>query len=268
MMQQINLQVTAPNEKVVGLEMTVEVKLPDGRPVKVKLKPEVRPNETIVVPVSVPDNTKSNNAYVYSNDANVSILNDGDDMLESGMMNMQQDTAPFSKEILFNEIPWILKRYIKWFGLLDQNTVYSKSMRYFGFFTSITYLILLLTYWETIDDEGTLGCRIDIDQNCQLKFMPKFWRGRFDIIWLQLSMIFSLYYMYGMFDDGGSYFHQLWSKLSPKEIKSVKRFARIFNAIYLFLLNFTFLFAAFPAMLQAMTNYWNAPTPYLVYRFM
>ena len=90
-MQQINLQVTAPNEKVVGLEMTVEVKLPDGRPVKVKLKPEVRPNETIVVPVSVPDNTKSNNAYVYSNDATVSILNDGDDMLESGMMNMQQD---------------------------------------------------------------------------------------------------------------------------------------------------------------------------------
>ena len=99
MMEQINLQVTAPNEKVVGLEMTVEVKLPDGRPVKVKLKPEVRPNETIVVPVSLPDNTKSNNTYVYSNDANVSILNDGDDMLESGMMNMQQDAAPFSKEI-------------------------------------------------------------------------------------------------------------------------------------------------------------------------
>ena len=46
--QQINLQVTAPDEKVVGEEMTVEKELPNGRKVKVKLLPEVKPRETIV----------------------------------------------------------------------------------------------------------------------------------------------------------------------------------------------------------------------------
>ena len=46
--EQFNLEVTAPEEKVVGQEMTVDVKLPDGRTEKVKLLPEVRPGEKIV----------------------------------------------------------------------------------------------------------------------------------------------------------------------------------------------------------------------------
>ena len=57
----IKLQVTAPNAKVVGEEMIVSVNLPNGTPVQVTLTPQIRPNETTIVPVSVPSDSINGN---------------------------------------------------------------------------------------------------------------------------------------------------------------------------------------------------------------
>ena len=52
-MEKIQLQVQAPKEKIIGEEMTIQVNLPNGSPVKILLNAEIGPGQSVVHEVEV-----------------------------------------------------------------------------------------------------------------------------------------------------------------------------------------------------------------------
>ena len=138
----IKLQVTAPNAKVVGEEMIVSVNLPNGTPVQVTLTPQIRPNETTIVPVSVPSDsingTKNNYVHPYKSEQEEISTMEAGLLSEHQQHQEQQQQEPFSKEVLMREVPWLVKRFLKWFpGLLIGGTK-ATAFKY----TSITPMIV------------------------------------------------------------------------------------------------------------------------------
>ena len=166
-----------------------------------------------------------------------------------GTRSQQEERhEPFSREALLQELPWMVRRYVKWFPcLLNSNqkrTAISKWISMFlCFFMGTSYGLF---YFEYKDGEYVYNGIQTL------------------MLFIGLAQTVATYYLYEFFKDGGFLFYKMHLLVSKKH----KRIStRIFNVVVFVLhvgASLTSL-VVLPFILARVRNDNNAPGGFLAY---
>jgi hypothetical protein len=221
-MQTLNLQVTAPSAKNVGEEMIVEVNLPSGTPVQVTLKPEVKPNETIVATVQIPSNkTNTSSNYVHPSNSNGLKTENYGNIEDGNIYNYQEESVNYNKkEDLLLLMPLAARFYFKLVRVLEDSKDTRRNLVIF-----ITIYIVIVWAIGSVISWGNGKWNF-------ATFNFSFIKGFINLIAFMIIVFRTFKY----FNDKGKDFYTIWTNIRGKEKKSVNRIMYFFAIINLVIL--------------------------------